>query len=77
MMRPGAMNEEAERAARIEWDAMARYRLDCVEQWPESAYKQAVLAAIHASLERFSAWPQMNAEVTRIFGVVRTWRAAA
>ena len=27
------------------------YRLHCAEQWPESTYKNAVLAAVHSTLE--------------------------
>jgi hypothetical protein len=35
-----------------QWIAMEHYRLHCVEQWPDSPYKQAVLGAIHSALER-------------------------
>jgi hypothetical protein len=34
-----------------QWIAMEHYRLHCVEQWPDSLYKQAVLEAIHSALE--------------------------
>ena len=30
-------------------------RLHCVEQWPDSPYKEAVLATVHSSLERLEA----------------------
>jgi hypothetical protein len=35
-----------------QWIAMEHYRLHCVEQWPDSPYKQAVFEAIHSALER-------------------------
>jgi hypothetical protein len=35
-----------------QWIAMEHYRLHCVEHWPDSPYKQAVLEAIHSALER-------------------------
>ena len=34
------------------WINMEHYRLHCVERWKDSPYKEAVLAAIHSSLER-------------------------
>jgi hypothetical protein len=37
------------------WISMEHYRLHCVEAWADSPYKEAVLAAIHSSLERFKA----------------------
>ena len=37
------------------WINVEHYRLHCVEGWPDSPYKEAVLAAIHSSLERFTA----------------------
>lgn len=37
------------------WINMEHYRLHCVEGWSDSPYKEAVLAAIHSSLERFTA----------------------
>ena len=30
--------------------AMENYRMRCVEQWPDSAYKQAMLAAIRSTI---------------------------
>jgi hypothetical protein len=38
-----------------EWINMEHYRLHCVKEWADSPYKEAVLAAIHSSLERFIA----------------------
>ena len=32
------------------WIAMEHYRLHTVENWPESAFKQAALDAIHSAL---------------------------
>jgi len=31
------------------------YRLHCAENWPDSPYKAAVLAAVHSALERLEA----------------------
>ena len=31
------------------------YRLHCVEAWPDSSHKQAVLAGIHSALQRLEA----------------------
>ena len=31
------------------------YRLHCAENWPDSPYKAAVLAAVHSTLERLEA----------------------
>ena len=31
---------------------MEHYRFHCAEQWPDSPYKQAVLATVHSALER-------------------------
>ena len=33
------------------------YRLHCAERWPESDYKEAVLAAIHSTLKTLEATP--------------------
>ena len=35
-----------------EWVAMEHYRLRCVVRWPDSSYKEVVLASIHSTLER-------------------------
>ena len=40
------------------WINMEHYRLHCVEGWADSPYKEAVLAAIHSSLERFKTAPR-------------------
>ena len=37
-----------------QWIAMEHYRLHTVELWPESDYKQAMLAAIRSTLESLS-----------------------
>jgi hypothetical protein len=33
-----------------QWTAVEHHRLHCVEEWPDSPYKQTVIAAIHARL---------------------------
>jgi hypothetical protein len=30
---------------------MEKYRLECAQRWPDSPYKEAVLKAIHSTLE--------------------------
>jgi hypothetical protein len=37
-----------------QWIAMEHYRLHCVERWPESERRNAVLAAIRFSLSQLS-----------------------
>ncbi len=74
---PDAIDDAAERAARSQWDAMCRYRLQCVEQWPESDYKVAVLAAIRSSMDRFSAWPRVSHQSARAFEPVSAPRRMA
>ena len=34
-----------------QWIKVEHYRLHCVEQWPDSPYKQALLAGIRSALE--------------------------
>jgi hypothetical protein len=34
-----------------QWVSVEHNRLHCVERWPESPHKQAVLAAIHSALQ--------------------------
>ena len=38
-----------------QWMQVEHYRLHCAEQWPESDYKEAVLAAIHCTLKTLGA----------------------
>jgi len=38
-----------------QWIKVEHYRLHCAEQWPESYYKEAVLAAIHSTLKSLEA----------------------
>jgi hypothetical protein len=45
-----------------QWMKMEQYRLQCVEMWPDSPYKQAVLCAIRSSLERLTAASPATAE---------------
>lgn len=34
-----------------QWTAVEHYRLHCAEEWPDSPYKTAMIAAIRARLE--------------------------
>jgi hypothetical protein len=34
-----------------QWAAVEHNRLHCAEEWPDGPHKQAVIAAIHATLE--------------------------
>jgi hypothetical protein len=38
-----------------QWIKVEHYRLHCAEQWPESDYKDAVLAAIRSTLKTLEA----------------------
>ena len=38
-----------------QWIEVERYRLHCTERWPESDYKEAVLAAILSTLKTLEA----------------------
>ena len=38
-----------------QWINVEHYRLHCVERWPQSDYKEAVLAAIHSTLKTLEA----------------------
>lgn len=38
-----------------QWIKVEHYRLHCVEEWPDSPYKQAVLAGTRSILERLKA----------------------
>ena len=38
-----------------QWVTMEHYRLHCVEGWPDSPHKQAVIAAIHSTLDSLRA----------------------
>ena len=46
-MTPDNMNDTTR-----QWIKFEHSRLHCVEEWPQSARKEVVLAAIHASLTR-------------------------
>jgi hypothetical protein len=37
------------------WTKMGHYRLHCAERWPDSDYKEAVLAAIRSTLNTLEA----------------------
>jgi len=39
------------------WIKMEHYRLHCAEPWPDSDYKEAVLAAIRSTLNTLEAAP--------------------
>jgi hypothetical protein len=38
-----------------QWIKMEHYRLHCAERWPDSDYKEAVLAAIRSTLNTLEA----------------------
>jgi hypothetical protein len=38
-----------------QWIKVEHYRLHCAERWPDSDYKEAVLAAIHSVLKTLEA----------------------
>jgi len=38
-----------------QWIKVEHYRLHCAERWPDSDYKEAVLAAIHSALKTLEA----------------------
>ena len=38
-----------------QWTKMGLYRLHCAERWPDSDYKEAVLAAIRSTLNTLQA----------------------
>jgi len=38
-----------------QWTKVEHYRLHCVQEWPDSPYKQAVLAGIRSTLENLRA----------------------
>jgi hypothetical protein len=38
-----------------QWIKVEHYRLHCAEQWPESDYKETVLAAIRSTLKALEA----------------------
>jgi len=38
-----------------QWVKFEHYRLHCAEEWPDSDYKEAVLAAIHSTLKTLEA----------------------
>jgi hypothetical protein len=44
------VNESVRQYMKIE-----HYRLHCAEEWPDSPYKKAVLAAVHSALTRLEA----------------------
>ena len=53
-----------------QWIKVEYYRLDCAESWPESDYKEAVLAAIHSILRSLEA--TSSAPVEQLHCMVRT-----
>ena len=44
---------------------MEHYRLHCTERWPDSDYKEAVLAAIHSKLKTLEAVSAVPVEQRR------------
>jgi hypothetical protein len=47
------------------WINVEHYRLNCVERWPDSDYKEAVLAAIHSTLKTLEAASAVPVEQRR------------
>jgi hypothetical protein len=47
------------------WIKVEHYRLHCAERWPESDYKEAVLAAIHSTLKTLEATSLASVEQAR------------
>ena len=45
------------------WLAMERYRLQCAENWPESSFKRATLAAIWSAMESLSGAARPSARI--------------
>jgi hypothetical protein len=50
---------------RKQWLAMERYRLACVETWPDNARKEAVIAAIQSTLNSLQRTDGAGAEEQR------------
>ena len=48
-----------------QWIDVEHYRLHCAERWPESDYKEAVLAAIHSTLKSLEATSSAPVEQPR------------
>jgi len=46
-----------------QWIAVEHYRLHTIEEWPDSPYKEATLAAIHAALTSLASDPRAGAPV--------------
>jgi len=46
-----------------QWLAMESYRLQCAENWPESPFKQATLAAIWSTIESLSGEVRPSARI--------------
>jgi hypothetical protein len=51
-----------------QWIKVEHYRLHCAEQWPESDYKKAALAAIRSTLKTLEATSLAPAEEPRCIG---------
>ena len=54
---------EARRDIKNQSLATERYRLQCAENWPESSFKQATLAAIWSAIESLSGEVQPSARI--------------
>ena len=58
VLRRDEVRNECQRSRRpgdeslLQWVKTEHYRLHCAEGWPDSSYKEAVLAAIRSVLER-------------------------
>jgi hypothetical protein len=48
-----------------QWIMIEHYRLHCAEPWPDSDYKEALLAAIHSALNALEAASAVSVEQRR------------
>ena len=54
---------DARRDMKNRWLATERYRLQCVENWPESSFKRATLTAIWSAIESLSGEARPSAHI--------------
>ena len=52
-----------------QWAAVERHRLHCAEEWPDGPHKQAVIAAIHATLENLFENSETSAGLSKRSGL--------
>ena len=54
---------DARRDMKNRWLATERYRLQCAENWPESAFKRSTLTAIWSAIESLSGEARPSADI--------------